>query len=117
VSGVVPFRLAVARSRRDVARVELEGELDVYTAPELDELLDALPAEVTSLLVDLTRVTFIDSAGLGLLTKAVKRLAPGGGRVAVVVDTESIRKIFEITGLARYFELSRSVEEAEARLT
>lgn len=103
MSSVVPFHLSSARLTARAAILGVEGELDLYTAADLERLIHELGDEVTHLLVDLTGVTFIDSAGVGLLTQCAKRLGSHGGAMMLVIDTVGVRKIFELTGLDRFF--------------
>jgi anti-sigma B factor antagonist len=116
VSNVVPFHLSSASLTGRAAAVAVEGELDVYTAPELEELLRGLGDGVTHVLVDLTGVTFVDSAGVGLLTQNAKRLAARGGVMMLVIDTVSVRRIFELTGLDRFFVIHEDPGRAAAQL-
>lgn len=89
------------------------GEVDLYTAPELkQELLDAIESGATDVIVDLTLTTFIDSAALGVLVGAVRRLRERDGRLSIVCSERSIRKIFEITGLDRVLAIHASRQEA-----
>lgn len=95
--------------------VEVGGEVDVYTAPALDEVLTGVVAEGRSpLVVDLTAVDFLDSTGLGVLVKALKRIREHDGRLAVVASSERIAKIFRITGLDAAMGLVESVDAALA---
>ena len=80
--------------------VSAAGELDVYTAPDLEERLAALVAEdKVSLVVDLTDVAFMDSTGLGLLIKTLKWTREKDGRLDVVVGNDKVMKVFRITKL------------------
>ena len=89
------------------------GELDLYTAPELkQELLEAIEGGVTKIVVDLTRTTFIDSATLGVLVGAVRRLRERNGTLSIVCSDRSIRKIFEIPGLDRVLPIYAGRDEA-----
>lgn len=99
----------------DVAVVEVTGEVDVYTAPALDEALaELVAAGRTGIVVDLTAVDFLDSTGLGVLVKTLKRVREQQGHLAVVAVEERIRKIFRITGLDTVMSLSTSVDDAVA---
>jgi anti-sigma B factor antagonist len=99
----------------DTVVVEVGGEVDVYTAPALDETLSGLVAGGrTALVVDLTGVDFLDSTGLGVLVKALKRVRELDGRLAVVAREERIRKVFRITGLDSVMGLTDSVDTALA---
>lgn len=69
------------------AVIEAVGEVDLTTAPQLKEALMAAVngAEKSPIIVDLSRVDFIDSAGLALLVEARKRLAPDGRTLNVLL--------------------------------
>lgn len=111
------FRLESTRLNSDTALVELRGQVDLHTAPELkDHLLAAIEDGAVNVVVDLTETTFIDSMTLGVLLGAVRRLRPRGGRLRIVCDDPNVRKIFEITLLDRVFALYPTRERALERL-
>jgi anti-sigma B factor antagonist len=93
--------------------VEVDGEVDLFNAPDLKRTLNSVvDSGGRALLVDLSRTTFIDSTALGVLIGVVKRLRPEGGELAIVCPDPSLRKVFEVTRLDRAFELFDSVEAA-----
>jgi anti-sigma B factor antagonist len=93
--------------------LEVSGEIDVYTAPQLRERLIALVEDgARQVIVDLNRVEFLDSTGLGVLVGALKRLRGVNGELALVCDQERLLKIFRITGLDRVFTIRETVEAA-----
>ena len=95
--------------------LEVGGEIDVYTAPQLRERLVALvDSGDRRVVVDLARVEFLDSTGLGVLVGAPKRLRGAGGELSLVCSQERLLKIFRITGLDRVFTLFESVAAATA---
>jgi anti-sigma B factor antagonist len=92
--------------------VSVGGEADLYTAPDLkNELVSATAAGATTVVVDLTEATFIDSTALGVLVSGLKRLRPDGDLPLVVPDSP-IRRIFEITSLDRAFNVYESRDDA-----
>ncbi len=95
--------------------LELAGEIDLYTAPQLDEALCAVITEgALNVVLDLSSVTFLDSTALGVLVKAIKALQPAGGKLHLVCPDEKLRRIIEITGLDSVLALPRSLDEALA---
>lgn len=86
--------------------IALHGQADLHTAPQLRSRIGAaIDDGATSVVVDLSEATFIDSMTLGVLLGAVKRLGPSHGSVLVVCSDPHIRRVFEITLLDRVFAL------------
>ncbi|GIJ47387.1 anti-sigma-B factor antagonist [Virgisporangium aliadipatigenens] len=95
--------------------LEVGGEVDVYTAPRLRErLIELVEAGARHVVVDLSRVEFLDSTGLGVLVGALKRLRAVNGTLKLVCAHERLLKIFRITALDRVFALYDSVDAAVA---
>ena len=89
------------------------GEIDVATAPQLEERLLALAERDPKLAVaDLSGVTFVDSTALGVLVSGVKRFRTGGGDLRLVVTAPHIAKVFAITGLDGMFSIHPSAAQA-----
>ena len=91
------------------------GELDVYSSPKLKSMLIDMYDEVANIIVDLSRIEFMDASGLGVLVGALKKMKNKGGCVFLVYCTEDIDKIFKITGLCNVFPIYDS-SEREFRL-
>jgi anti-sigma B factor antagonist len=81
--------------------VTARGEIDVATSPRLrSELTNLIARGATEITLEFAGVTFVDSSGLGVLVGAYKRLRENGdGRIRIVGAQQSVRKVFEITGL------------------
>jgi anti-sigma B factor antagonist len=95
--------------------LDVVGEVDVYSAPELRERLAALlTASTPSLVVNLAEVSFLDSTGIGTLVAGLNRAVQFGGTLTLVCDHERILKLFRITGLDTVFAIRPSVDEALA---
>jgi anti-sigma B factor antagonist len=93
--------------------VEVEGEIDVYTAPRLRELLIELVNEGHhQLIVNMEKVEFLDSTGLGVLVGGLKRVRAHDGSLDLVCNQERILKIFRITGLTKVFGIHGTVDDA-----
>ncbi|MDP9417916.1 MAG: anti-sigma factor antagonist [Actinomycetota bacterium] len=93
--------------------VEVGGEIDVYTAPKLrEQLVDLVADGQYHLIVDMERVDFLDSTGLGVLVGGLKRVRAHDGSLRLVCTQERILKIFRITGLTKVFPIHESVEGA-----
>jgi anti-sigma B factor antagonist len=86
--------------RNGRAIVSVSGEMDLASAAELREALRTAQQGSADVIVDLSRMTFIDTTGIGALVGA-RRNAPDG-QFHVAGATRQIRSVFEITGVAQY---------------
>lgn len=94
--------------------IDVEGEIDVYTAPKLREkLIDLVNKGNFHLLVNMEKVEFLDSTGLGVLVGGLKRVRAHDGSLELVCTQERILKIFRITGLTKVFGIFDSVDDAK----
>ena len=115
---LAPLTVSTARFGTDSYVVSVSGELDLATADPVEaELRAAWDAGGRRIVVDLVGLTFLDSVGLAILTKEAKRARADGGEFVVVSDDPRIVRVFEITGLDRFFRIERSLAEAVAELT
>ena len=105
-------------SRGDVVVLRLAGEVDVKSAPALRQKLDErATAERPRMILNLERLRYIDSAGLGVLVGGLKSYAARGGRLVLVALGPEIRHILEITRLIKHFDVHANEDVAVAALT
>src|SRR5512147_2397811 len=102
-----------ARTVSEHTVLEVGGEIDVYTAEKLrGRLRDIVNSGEKHVVVDLTKVEFLDSTGLGVLVGAHRRLRARDGSLDLVCPHERLLKVFRITGLDSVFAIHASVEDA-----
>jgi anti-sigma B factor antagonist len=95
--------------------VEVRGEVDVHSAPQLrDRLTKVIDGGNKSVVVDLTRLAFIDSTGLGALVAALNHAKGTDAALRVVCSSERLLKLFRITGLHEVFSIFPTVPLAVA---
>jgi anti-sigma B factor antagonist len=95
--------------------IDAQGEIDIYTAPRLRELLiDLVSKGSYQLVVNLEKVGFLDSTGLGVLAGALRRVRAHDGSLDLVCTQQRIRKILTITGLTEVFGIYETVDQALA---
>ncbi len=93
--------------------IALEGEVDVYTAPQLkQQMMTELEAGARQMIVDLTKVEYFDSTALGVLIGGLKRIRERDGGLSLICPSPRIRRVFEITGLDKIFDIYGSIDEA-----
>lgn len=90
----------------------LEGEVDPHTTEQLDRAVDAALASATELVLELSGVTFIDSAGLRSLIRAQRLADQAGGSLVLRAPRPSTRRVLEITGLTDELTVEPAAESA-----
>src|SRR5256885_4332406 len=91
------------------------GELDAYTVGQFREQLAEL-ATSRRLLIDLSSVPFMDSAGLGALIGGIRRAREAGGDVAVACSRPTLTRLLHTTGFDRIVPVTETVEAAASAL-
>jgi anti-sigma B factor antagonist len=109
---LVEFKVSSVRVGPWAHKLRIDGELDLYTAPDVREELAGLSDEVRHVLVDLTQLSFMDSAGLATLVAGARRLRKRDGSMLLVVADPSVLRVLEVTGLDQYFEIRTDAENA-----
>jgi anti-sigma B factor antagonist len=95
--------------------VAVGGEIDVYTAPKLrDKITELVNAGQHALIIDMEKVDFLDSTGLGVLVGGLKKVRAQDGTMSLVCSQDRLLKIFRITGLAKVFSIHDSEASALA---
>jgi len=105
-----------ARVSGTQAVVTVVGDLDAATSPILREKLQSVIGEgATRLVIDLRRVTFIESVALGVIVATRRQLGGFEKSLCIVLRPEqaSIRKVFAVTGLDKVFPVHPTLESAE----
>lgn len=89
------------------------GGLDVYTVPLFRKVVLKLEGDRRhDLIVDLTRVTFIDSSGLGSLIEMFQKTRQAEGEIAFVIDNPRIMKIIKLVNLDKVFKIHPNMGRA-----
>ncbi len=89
-----------SKIRRNIPVLTLEGEIDVYTYPDLNHtLLDLIKEEKYTIVIDMEKVKYIDSTGLGVLANSANKTTHKNGLLKVVCTNPQLIKIFSVSGL------------------
>jgi anti-sigma B factor antagonist len=101
------------RSVGDWTVVDVEGEVDVFTAPKLREAIIGLLSDgKEKIIVNLEGVAFMDSTGLGVLVGGLKRVKERNGELAIAGAQGTVLRVLNVTGLNAVFPLHESVTTA-----
>ena len=87
--------------------VLIEGEIDHHTATDARERIDSkfLMEPVKNMIIDLSRVSFMDSAGIGLILGRMSRVSSVGGKMCIRKPRPEIRRILKISKIESIVEL------------
>lgn len=106
------FKIDTRTLSNGMPLIELEGEVDVYTAPQLkQQMMAQLESGTKEIAVDLTKVEYLDSTALGVLIGGLKRMRERDGNLALICPSQRIKRVFEITGLDKIFDIYASESE------
>ena len=100
--------------KEDNLVVIMEGELDHHSTEEARNKIDnQLDVEgINKLILDFSKVSFMDSSGIGVVIGRYKKLSAKNGRVCIVGVSPSVKRVFELSGMFKIIGLYDSIEEA-----
>lgn len=100
--------------KQDKTIVKLSGEIDVYTAPELkDVLLPLVEKENNNIEVCFADVEYMDSTGLGIFINALKSSQTHNSHMELVNLTDRVLRLFTITGLDEIMNINPKIRGAK----
>ena len=104
-----------SKERSGVVVLSINGEIDLYNAPELKEAIQSLVDEKKiKVVVNLDRVSYVDSSGIGALISSFSNLKKQGGSLRICNVAGSVRKVFELTKLTAFFHIDDTEETSVA---
>lgn len=85
----------------------IDGEININSIPAIKKVLDKFIAKkMPKIIIELSRVTYVDSSGLALLIEALKNIKLYKGNLELTNLTPRIKNIFEIKKLDRLFNIT-----------
>ncbi len=112
----VGFTLNVEVDQSGIVICRPMGDLDAFTVSQFRRALADL-ATSSTLVIDMSEVPFVDSAGLGALIGGIRRVRELGGDVAVTSNRPTMTRLLHTTGFDRIVIVAETVEEAAAALS
>ena len=107
--------MEVKLAERDGVTVfQVSGEINISTSPDFKKHLEKQPAK--KIIIDLEKVSYIDSSGLATLVEILKKTKLQGGSLALAGMSDKVRSLFEITKLDKLFLVVKNQEEALGRI-
>jgi anti-sigma B factor antagonist len=100
-----PFDVTI-EERGSTAHLTLHGELDISTASRLEDDLRRIEADAPPVLIlDLSRLEFMDSSGLRMLIAADTRAREAGRRLVLIKGNDMVQRVLRLTGLDERLEI------------
>ncbi len=105
------------REESNVTILEIIGEIDLYNSQEIRHVLQDLASKADArVLMNLARVNFIDSSGIGSLIAGATALQKAKGRLCLVNLQSPVKRVLEITAVNTFFEIHDAEASALASL-
>jgi anti-sigma B factor antagonist len=102
----------------DVSILELNGRLDVYTSPRVNDWIEiTLANRPPKMVINLSGVDFLESLAIGVLVKGMKRCREQSGDLVLCSVRRQVGIIFQLTGLNKAFGIYETQEEAVRAFT
>ena len=102
-----------SRERDNVTILELVGNLDTGTAPQLEaKIYELIDSGVHKMALDLTETGFVSSAGLRVFLVAAKKLSVQNGVVKLCCPNEVVKEILDISGFDTILDIRTTLEQA-----
>lgn len=103
------------RRIQDIPVLDVVGEIDIYTTPQFKEAVSAVIDQgVSAIVINMKKVSYMDSSGFGTLLSATKRLRPMNGSLYLCNCNDAINRMLQITRLNTIFGVFPSEDEAVA---
>jgi len=95
-----------SRAKGEVVILDISGEIDLYNAPEIKDIINKLIEQKKyNVVINLKDVTYIDSSGIGALISSLSNLKKYQGGLKIINVFASVRKVFELTKLTSFFDI------------
>jgi len=112
---VTPPPESMSRKPQQPDVLPLDGEIDLHVSPEVAESLRSMIAKKPKrLVVDLTKVTYLDSSGLAVLIEGMQGVQKYGGKFGLAGVQEEVKHVFDIARLDQVFDIYPDVDSALA---
>lgn len=100
--------------REDILCVRLDGELDHHTAIQLREKVDRAIKNLglSNILLNLERLTFMDSSGLGVILGRYNQVKSLGGEMVVCCVKPQVKRLFEMSGMFKIVQVTVNEDDA-----
>ncbi len=111
------MKVSLRQVNKDVSVIDLEGDFDLYSSPKAREVLLQMAKEkVPAVIVNLSKVGYMDSSGIATLIETLRALDKYGGRLILVGLNLKTMEVIKLARLEKIFEIKETEEQAIASL-
>ena len=97
----------------DATVVCIHGDVDLYSSPQVRKTIMGLTKQKTKkILIDLSRVSYMDSSGVATLVEGLQHVGKYKGRLGIFGLDAAVKEVFELSRLDRVFEIYPDVDDA-----
>ncbi len=102
------------RTKSNVLIIRLVGELDHHTSAKLRQQIEQLieTKKIKHILLNMGELSFMDSSGLGVILGRYKQISQAGGKMVICSISNSIYRLFELSGMFKILQIVDSEEQA-----
>lgn len=100
----------VVEGQGDELVLRLVGELDLASVSTLRSVLENVAGDVRTVVLDLGELTFLDSTGIGLVIRSQRELQDRGGHLVIRSPRSHVRRVLEVTQVAKVIEIQDGAE-------
>ena len=112
------MKIQTKQTGSDGMRIDLQGDVDFHSSPELrTELSKLADNQIKNIVVDLKKVNYIDSSGLATFVELFQKMKRSGGKLVLFNLSKGVRSVFEIAKLDTIFSLAESEQEALSQIS
>jgi anti-anti-sigma factor len=97
----------------DIAILTIHGSIDAHGAPEFDGKMKEIMKKTKKIVLDLSRLEYIATAGLGVLIASFNAAKSAGGDVIIACMTDKIKKVFDTMGFSKVLKSASAVAQAK----
>lgn len=94
--------------------IKFNGELDHHSTELARKKIDKkyLNGNVKNVIMDFSKLNFMDSSGIGLIIGRYRLINKNGGKLAIVCSDERVNKIFEMSGIMKIIDIYPNIKSA-----
>ncbi len=101
-----------ASNKVDVVVVSIGGSIDAHVAVQFEQKMNEVLSKSSKIVLDLSKLDYIATAGLGVLAAAKNQASAKGGDVIIAAPIDKVKKVFDTMGFSKVFKITATVDEA-----